>query len=118
MSENVNNCPCMEKCPLESAMDLIGGKWKLQILCSLYADGPTRYNMLKKKMLGISNTMLASALKDLEKDGLIIREQFPEIPVRVEYRTTDACVSLMPILAELSNWGYRLKTGKHIDSKI
>ena len=42
------NCPCMETCPLNRAMALIGGKWKMQILCSLYNNGPTRYNQLKK----------------------------------------------------------------------
>ena len=41
------NCPCMETCPLNRAMALIGGKWKMQILCSLYNNGPTRYNQLK-----------------------------------------------------------------------
>ena len=44
------NCPCMETCPLNRAMALIGGKWKMQILCSLYNNGPTRYNQLKKAL--------------------------------------------------------------------
>lgn len=52
------NCPCMETCPLNRAMALIGGKWKMQILCSLYNNGPTRYNQLKKTLDGVSNTVL------------------------------------------------------------
>ena len=47
------NCPCMETCPLNRAMALIGGKWKMQILCSLYNNGPTRYNQLKKTLDGV-----------------------------------------------------------------
>ena len=47
------NCPCMETCPLNRAMALIGGKWKMQILCSLYNNGPTRYNQLKKALDGV-----------------------------------------------------------------
>ncbi len=60
------NCPCMETCPLNRAMALIGGKWKMQILCSLYNNGPTRYNQLKKALDGVSNTVLANALRELE----------------------------------------------------
>ena len=109
MSENTNNCPCKDKCPLEATMELIGGKWKVQILCSLYSDGATRYNVLKRKLKGISNTMLASSLKELQQAGLIIREQFMEIPLRVEYKTTDACKELIPILGQLAIWGMKLK---------
>ncbi|MDR0663690.1 MAG: helix-turn-helix transcriptional regulator, partial [Spirochaetaceae bacterium] len=60
-------CPCMNYCPLESAMCLIGGKWRVAILCSLHHNGPTRYNELKRKISGITNTALAQALKELER---------------------------------------------------
>ena len=63
------NCPCMETCPLNRAMALIGGKWKMQILCSLYNNGPTRYNQLKKALDGVSNTVLANALRELMADA-------------------------------------------------
>ena len=78
------NCPCMETCPLNRAMALIGGKWKMQILCSLYNNGPTRYNQLKKALDGVSNTVLANALRELEGDGLVHRQEYLEVPVRVE----------------------------------
>ena len=77
------NCPCMETCPLNRAMALIGGKWKMQILCSLYNNGPTRYNQLKKTLDGVSNTVLANALRELEGDGLVHRREYLEVPVRV-----------------------------------
>jgi hypothetical protein len=52
------NCPCMAECPLNRALKLIGGKWKMQILCSLHSNGPTRYNQLKRTLDGVSNTVL------------------------------------------------------------
>ncbi|MFR1709744.1 MAG: winged helix-turn-helix transcriptional regulator [Clostridium sp.] len=103
-----NKCPCMEQCPLESALKLIGGKWKIPILCALQQDGITRYNELKRKIRGVTNTMLASSLKELENDGLIYRKQYDEMPVRVEYTLTSACDGLMPILNQLADWGVKM----------
>ena len=100
-----DRCPCNEVCPLETALSLIGGKWKIPILCALYQDGTTRYNSLRRKLKGITNTMLASSLRDLENAGLICRKQYAEMPVRVEYRLADACDDLMPILEKLAGWG-------------
>jgi len=102
-------CPCMEMCPLQSALERIGGKWKLRILCALTQDGTTRYGELKKKIAGITNTMLASSLRDLEADELVLRVQYPEVPVRVEYTVTDKCQSLIPILRQLVDWELGLK---------
>ena len=56
------DCPCMEKCPLHWAMSRIGGKWKVQILCSVANAGTIRYNALRAKLDGISNTVLSAAL--------------------------------------------------------
>ena len=89
-------CPCDEECPV--------GKWKIRIICSLYADGTLRYNDLLKKTKGITNAMLASSLKDLEADGLITRRQYQEIPPRVEYSLTDHGKELWPILHRLAHW--------------
>ena len=97
-------CPCTETCPLQHAMEMIGGKWKLPILCSLAMDGSTRYNDLKRKLGGISNTMLAKSLKELEDDGLVTRTEYMEVPIRVEYQTTDRVKSLTPILVQLAQW--------------
>ena len=66
------DCPCMEKCPLHHAMALIGGKWKVQILCAVTNAGAVRYNALRARLDGISNTVLASALRELERDGLLL----------------------------------------------
>ena len=68
MEQPHENCPCMETCPLNRAMALIGGKWKMQILCALSNNGALRYNRLKRSLDGVSNTVLASALRELERD--------------------------------------------------
>lgn len=108
MQPTHDNCPCMEACPLNRALALIGGKWKMQILCSLYNNGPTRYNQLKKTLDGVSNTVLAAALRELEEDRLVTRREYLEVPVRVEYAITEPCRRLIPILDELGNWSMSL----------
>ena len=107
-------CPCMEKCPLHHAMLLIGGKWKVQILCAVCNAGSIRYNALRGKLDGISNTVLAGALRELERDGLVTRREYLEVPVRVEYSPTDSCRELLPILEQLSDWAeQRMKQEEH-----
>ena len=66
--------------------------------------GAIRYNALRSKLDGISNTVLASALRELEHDGLVTRREYLEVPVRVEYSPTDSCRALLPILEQLSDW--------------
>ena len=97
-------CPCRETCVLQAVTDSLGGKWKLPILCSLTANGPSRYNDLLRNMQGISNTMLAKSLKELERDGLVRRREYLEVPVRVEYSVTERTKRLQPILYELIAW--------------
>ena len=97
-------CPCTESCYLQQAMDSIGGKWKLPILCSLSANGASRYNDLLRNVNGISNTMLSKTLKELEESGLVVREEYLEVPVRVEYDITERARSLQPILLQLIRW--------------
>ena len=105
MIETHYDCPCLEKCPLSYAMSIIGGKWKMQIICALNNKGTLRYNELRKKLGGISNTVLAASLRELEEKGLVTRKEYLEVPVRVEYSSTDLCDKLMPILESLSDWG-------------
>lgn len=104
MSHIHSICPCMDECPLNHAMKLIGGKWKMQIICSLSSNGATRYNALKRNLDGVSNNILAKALKELEMDNLITRTAYIEVPIRVEYNITKKGKKLMPILEELGNW--------------
>ena len=97
-------CPCSETCALEKALNAIGGKWKLRILCSLTANGDSRYNDLLRAIEGISNTMLSKSLKEMEEDGLVERREYLEVPVRVEYALSDNARRLKPILMDMIQW--------------
>ena len=97
-------CPCSEACALQHAMESIGGKWKLPILCSLTANGASRFNDLLRNVQGISNTMLTKSLRELLDAGLVKRSEFLEVPVRVEYDLTEKAKRLQPILLDLIQW--------------
>lgn len=92
-------------CGLKKVIDTIGGKWKIMILCVIDYKEVVRYGELTRAIHGITNTMLANSLKELEADGLVERRQYNEIPVRVEYRLTEKTKNLIPILLELKKWG-------------
>lgn len=79
------SCPCAPTHAIQGALESIGGKWKLPILCSLTQNGKSSYNKLLHNIQGISNTMLSQTLKELERDPLIIRRECLEVPVRVEH---------------------------------
>ena len=97
-------CPCTDACPLGKALSVIGGKWKMRIICTLTVDGTQRYNDLLKKTAGITSAMLSSSLKELEADGIVTRIQYEEIPPRVEYSLTGHGRDLWPILHRLGHW--------------
>ena len=92
-------------CSLKKVIDIVGGKWKIMILCVIDYMEVVRYGELNRAIHGITNTMLANSLKELEADGLVERKQYDEMPVRVEYNLTDKAKSLIPILMELKKWG-------------
>ncbi len=94
-----------EGCGLKKVIDIVGGKWKIMILCVIDRDEVVRYGDLRRTIYGITNTMLAQSLKDMESDGLVIRKQYDEMPVRVEYSLSEKARSLIPILLELKKWG-------------
>ena len=92
-------------CGLKKVLNIIGGKWKILLLCVIDAKGVMRYGELRRAVYGITNTMLAQSLKEMEEDGLIERKQYREMPVRVEYSLTEKAHSMIPILLELKHWG-------------
>lgn len=83
----------------------IGGKWKMIIMFWLVEYEVLRYGELKRCIGQISDKILNNQLKELEKDGIIIRKEYPQIPPRVEYRLSKRGLSLMPILEEMCKWG-------------
>ena len=93
-------------CPVTPVVQMLQGKWKLQIIYELCIQSPMRFGELKKMLKPITNTMLTNALKELEADGLVHREQYNEIPPRVEYSITPKGESLGEILELMCQWGH------------
>ncbi|MGZ4117712.1 MAG: winged helix-turn-helix transcriptional regulator, partial [Bacteroidia bacterium] len=100
-------------------MDFIGGKWKTVVLWYL-KDKTMRFGELKKQIPDITEKMLSIQLKNLEDDGLIKREAFAEVPLRVEYSLTAFGETLIPVLNAISKWGRKLgeEKGKIVEVKI
>jgi DNA-binding HxlR family transcriptional regulator len=91
-------------CPVEAALDVIGGKWKVVILFRLF-DGTKRFNELRRLHPNITQRMLTNQLRELERDGLVHREVYPQVPPKVEYSLTPDGRTLKPVLAALEQWG-------------
>ncbi|TZE82625.1 winged helix-turn-helix transcriptional regulator [Calorimonas adulescens] len=105
MSSNQDN---LTLCPVEITLTLIGGKWKILILRDLM-QGTKRFNQLLKSINGINQKVLTQQLRSMEKDGLIIRKVYPEVPPKVEYTLTELGLSLKPILDAMYEWGEKYK---------
>ena len=95
----------LEKTGFHYTMSLIQGKYKMFILYTLMEFGVVRFNELKKYIRTISYKTLSATLKELEADGLIHREEYPQIPPKVEYSLTGRGRSLIPILDQMCEWG-------------
>ncbi|AGK79681.1 Transcriptional regulator, HxlR family [Streptomyces microflavus DSM 40593] len=91
-------------CGIDAAMDVIGGKWKVLILWAL-DEKPCRFGELRRAVPGVTEKVLSSHLKELEDDGIVHREEYAEVPPRVEYSLTPRGVSLNAALGPLGEWG-------------
>ena len=91
-------------CPVATPVSLIGSKWKLLILRNLRIRS-WRFNELKQDLDGISQKVLTDSLRSLEKDGIITRTVYPEIPPRVEYALSPIGKSMEPIILAMETWG-------------
>lgn len=105
------NLDCIKDCNLEQTsfsytLSLINGKYKMVILYILMELGVVRYNQMKKYISTISHKTLSMTLKELEADGLVHREEYPQIPPKVEYSLTERGKSLIPILDAMCEWGH------------
>lgn len=91
------------KCPTRAVLDRIADKWTVLIL-GLLEDGPRRFSALQRGLDGISQKMLTQTLRDLERDGLVSRTVFPEIPPHVEYELTALGRTLSEPIAVVRHW--------------
>jgi DNA-binding HxlR family transcriptional regulator len=99
--------PKLEKeimCPLEYGLNIFGGKWKSRIICILASKDASRYSEIRKELNNITDAVLAAMLKELIEDKIIHREQYNEIPPKVEYSLTDGGRSVLPILQNICQW--------------
>ena len=91
-------------CPVATAVALVGGKWKLLILRNLRCR-PWRFNELQRDLEGISQKVLTDSLRQMMDDGLVYRQDYQELPPRVEYGLTDLGKEMLPIIDALANFG-------------
>jgi DNA-binding HxlR family transcriptional regulator len=91
-------------CPVEATLDVVGGRWKAVILFHLM-DGTKRFGDLKRFLSKVTQRMLTLQLRQLEKDGVIRRKVYAEVPPRVEYSLTDFGRTLEPVLRAMLDWG-------------
>ena len=96
---------CLNDTGFSYTLSLINGKYKMTILYTLMEFGIVRFNEMKKYIGEISFKTLSSNLKELEADQLVHREEYPQIPPKVEYSLTERGKSLMPILDGMCEWG-------------
>ena len=94
----------LPECPVATTLQLIGNKWKMLILRNLLGR-PWRFNEMLRSIPGISQKVLTDNLRALEKDGIITRTVFPEVPPRVEYALSDLGNSMRPIMNAMRAWG-------------
>lgn len=96
---------CSPGWSVEAAISLIDGKWKCVILWHLFNEGTLRFNEIRKRVPSITQRMLTNQLRELEQDGIIHREVYPQVPPKVEYCLTELGQSLEQILFALKLWG-------------
>ncbi|MEM2901451.1 MAG: helix-turn-helix domain-containing protein [Candidatus Bathyarchaeia archaeon] len=99
-------------CPLEGIIDTIGKKWTLLVINAIGNHGKIRFNEILEELKGISPTTLANTLKNLEKEKIVNRVIFPQIPPRVEYSLTKDGVELRKAIIPLLKWAFTRSTVK------
>jgi len=108
-----------QKCKIiNNVWEVLGKKWALLILKNLHTKEAVRFTELKRLMPGISSTVLSNRLLEMEREGLISKKIFPEIPPKVEYRLTTRARELGVILKELGGWAQRWKSPRILAATV
>ena len=98
-------------CPAETTLKVIGGRWKILILYHLF-QGVKRFSEIKSSINGISQKVMTQQLREMERDGIIHREVYPQVPPKVEYSLTPLGESLKPVIEEMCKWGLMFENGE------
>jgi DNA-binding HxlR family transcriptional regulator len=101
-----------KNCPVRSTMDIIGGKWKPSILYYVWNLGACRFGEFQRYIPHITKKMLTQQLRELERDGIVSRKVFRQVPPRVDYSLTKYGVTLEPILSSMADWGAKHRARK------
>jgi DNA-binding HxlR family transcriptional regulator len=91
-------------CPAESTAKLIGGRWKIVILWYLF-QGVKRFSELQRALGSVSQKVLTQQLRDMERDGIVARTVYAQVPLKVEYSITPLGLSLKPVVEAMHRWG-------------
>lgn len=91
-------------CPAESTVQLIDGRWKIVILWHLFQD-VKRFSELRRALSGVTQKVLTQQLRDMERDGLVTRKVYAQVPPKVEYSLTPLGMSLQPVVEAMHQWG-------------
>lgn len=97
------------RCPVNTTLEVIGGKWKVIILYHLFQQ-TQRFNELRRLIPDITQRMLTLQLRELEADGIVARKIYPEIPPKVEYSLTEFGQTLLPVIKAMHKWGNKYET--------
>lgn len=92
------------RCPAEYTLGVIGGRWKVPILWHLATAGTLRFSELRRALEGCTQKMLTQQLRELERDGIVLRKVYPQVPPKVEYSLTPMGKSLLPIVESMCQW--------------
>ncbi|MGN0650385.1 MAG: winged helix-turn-helix transcriptional regulator [Oscillospiraceae bacterium] len=103
--EYIKNENPPKNCPVSRTLELLNGKWTTRVIYELEKSEQLRFGQLKKRLDGITNTMLSATLKVLEEQGIVERKQYNEVPLRVEYSLTEAGKAMIRIFYEIAKWG-------------
>jgi DNA-binding HxlR family transcriptional regulator len=95
-----------QRCPAETTLEIIGGRWKVLIIWQLFR-GEKRFSELSRALEGITQKMLTQQLRELEHDGIVHRQVYAQIPPKVEYSLTPLGESLRPVVDAMCEWGIK-----------
>ncbi|MCC2097929.1 MAG: helix-turn-helix transcriptional regulator [Hyphomicrobiales bacterium] len=101
--QQTQTAPRQAPCPAEKTLDFLAGKWRPMIIYWLL-DGPMRFNELQRRLGSVTHRTLSKTLKEMEADNLLSRQDYGEIPPRVDYTLTSKGHSLKPVLEAMENW--------------
>lgn len=104
-----NKIDTFSGCPISYTLSVVGGKWKWAILSLIARDEVVRYSQLKDNLFSIAHKTLSQQLKELEENDIIHREQYNQVPPKVEYSLTKKGKTLIPILNLMTEWGLQYK---------